>query len=272
MTKRIITGITGAALLLLLVIKGGVFFTAAVGIIIIIGVWEYHRLTGAYGREADLFLLLSLSLFYFIGRTLSLYTSWFPADGLTGITLLLCLLLSFLLALRKYNHRINREELLPFFTVHLFGLVYPGILLTYAVMIRAFSPPIGTEVLLLVLAVVWLNDTGAYFTGLWLGRKKLAPRISPGKTVEGAAGGILAGTTGGLLFGSLFGLPFLWLLFVTPVFCLLGQIGDLFESLLKRGAGVKDSGSLLPGHGGILDRFDSMLFVLPFAYYLMNFL
>ena len=90
--------------------------------------------------------------------------------------------------------------------------------------------------------------------------------------MEGAIGGILSGTVGGLLFGALVGLPLLWLLFATPVFCLLGQLGDLFESLLKRGAGVKDSGSLLPGHGGILDRFDSMMFVLPFAYYLLNFL
>ncbi|HHU82189.1 MAG TPA: phosphatidate cytidylyltransferase [Firmicutes bacterium] len=272
MTKRIITGITGAALLILLVIKGGLFFAAAVGLIIAAGVWEYSRLAGAYGREADFLLLLSLSLLYFLGRTLSLYTSWFPADGLTGIALLLCLFFSFLLALRKYDRMLGRKGLLTFFTVHLFGLVYPGILLTYAVMIRAFAPPLGTEVLLLVFAVVWLNDTGAYFTGLWVGRKKLAPNISPGKTVEGAVGGILAGTVGGILFGALIGLPFSWLLFAAPVFCLLGQLGDLFESLLKRGAGVKDSGNLLPGHGGILDRFDSLLFVLPLAYYLLNFL
>src|SRR5690554_6224003 len=235
MTKRIITGITGAALLILLVIKGGLFFAAAVGLIIAAGVWEYSRLAGAYGREADFVLLLSLSLLYVLRPTFSISASSFPADVLTGIALLLCLFLSFLLALRKYDRMLRRKGLLTFFTVHLFGLVYPGILLTYAVMIQAFAPPLGTEVLLLVFAVVWLNDTGAYFTGLWLGRKKLAPRISPGKTVEGAAGGILAKTTGGLLFGSLFGLPFLWLLFVTPVFCLLGQIGDLFESLLKRG-------------------------------------
>lgn len=272
MTKRIITGITGAVLLLLLVIKGGVFFAIAVGIIILIGIYEYHRLTGAYGKEANLLLLLALGLFYLTGRTLSLYTSWFPGEGLIGISLLLCLLFSFLLALREYNLRIKREELLAFFAVHLLGLVYPGILLTYAMMIRAFSPPIGTEVLLLVFAVVWLNDTGAYFSGLWLGKKKLAPTISPGKTVEGAVGGFFSGTIGGLLFGALIGLPFLWLLVATPVFCILGQLGDLFESLLKRGAGVKDSGNILPGHGGILDRFDSLLFVLPIAYYFLNFL
>ena len=244
MTKRIITGITGAALLILLVIKGGLFFATAVGIIIAAGVWEYSRLAGAYGREADFLLLLSLSLLYFSGRTLSLYTSWFPADGLTGIALLLCLFFSFLLALRKYDRMLGRKGLLTFFTVHLFGLVYPGILLTYAVMIRAFAPPLGTEVLLLVFAVVWLNDTGAYFTGLWVDGK-LAPNISPGKTVEGAVGGILAGTVGGILFGALIGLPFFWLLFVAPVFCLLGQLGSF--SLLKRGAGVKDSETSFPG-------------------------
>ncbi|NLW09624.1 MAG: phosphatidate cytidylyltransferase [Firmicutes bacterium] len=272
MTKRIITGLTGAVLLLFLVIKGGLFFAVAVAIIMTAGIWEYSRLTGAYGREADFLLLLSLSLLYFFGRLLSLYTDWFPGEGLIGVAFLLCLLFSFFPAAQKYSRSTRREGLLSFFTVHLFGLVYPGILLTYAVMIRAFSPPLGTEVLLLVLAVVWLNDTGAYFSGLWLGKKKLAPTISPGKTVEGAVGGFFSGTIGGLLFGALIGLPFLWLLVATPVFCILGQLGDLFESLLKRGAGVKDSGNILPGHGGILDRFDSLLFVLPIAYYFLNFL
>lgn len=279
MTKRIITGIIGAVLLLLLVVKGGILFATAVGLIIAAGVWEYSRLVSAYGGEANFVLLLALSLLYLLGRTLSLHTSWFPGDGLVGVFLLASLFSSFLLVLRNraqsartQHDNSGRENHLTFFAGNLFGLVYPGILLTYAVMIRAFSPPLGTEVLLLILIIVWLNDTGAYFTGLWLGRKKLAPAVSPGKTIEGAVGGILTGTAGGILFGALIGLPLLWLFLVTPVLCVWGQIGDLFESLLKRGAGVKDSGNLLPGHGGILDRFDSLLFALPLAYYLLRFL
>jgi phosphatidate cytidylyltransferase len=126
--------------------------------------------------------------------------------------------------------------------------------------------PKGHLWLLTALLIVWAADTGAYFAGRKFGRRKLSPRISPNKTVEGLLGGALAGVlvgiAGGLLAGSHWqGLPAVALVALLVV--LAAAVGDLFESLLKRHAGVKDSGDLIPGHGGLLDRMDSVLAALP---------
>ena len=126
--------------------------------------------------------------------------------------------------------------------------------------------PNGHRWLLTALAIVWAADSGAYFAGRKFGRLKLAPRVSPNKTVEGLIGGVLAGVAVGIAFASFAGaqpaqLPAVAL--VAFVAVLFSVVGDLFESLLKRHAGVKDSGHLIPGHGGILDRVDGVLAALP---------
>ncbi|PBJ82245.1 phosphatidate cytidylyltransferase [Lysobacteraceae bacterium NML93-0399] len=124
----------------------------------------------------------------------------------------------------------------------------------------------GNRWLLLALAIVWATDTGAYFAGRKFGKRKLAPRISPNKTIEGLAGGIAAGVVVAVAFAPLAGaslaqLPLVALVAVATV--LASVVGDLFESLLKRHVGAKDSGTLIPGHGGVLDRLDSVLAALP---------
>ncbi|KLJ01669.1 phosphatidate cytidylyltransferase [Luteimonas sp. FCS-9] len=124
----------------------------------------------------------------------------------------------------------------------------------------------GNRWLLLALAIVWATDTGAYFAGRRFGRRKLAPRISPNKTVEGLAGGIVAGIVVAVAFAPLAGAQVAQLPLVAAVAALTvlaSVVGDLFESLLKRHAGAKDSGTLIPGHGGVLDRIDSVLAALP---------
>ena len=128
------------------------------------------------------------------------------------------------------------------------------------------SEPNGHRWLLVALAIVWAADTGAYFAGRKFGKRKLAPRVSPNKTVEGLLGGVVAGVAVGLVFALLAGatpaqLPLVALVALAAV--LFSVIGDLFESLLKRHADVKDSGHLIPGHGGILDRIDGVLAALP---------
>lgn len=147
--------------------------------------------------------------------------------------------------------------------------VYISAALSHVVLLAATES--GRWWLLFTLVLVWSNDTFAYYTGRRLGRTKLAPRISPGKTVEGAVGGIVGGVVAAYVFihftelsGSV--------LFIAAAALLLGALsilGDLLESVFKRGAGVKDSGSLIPGHGGLLDRIDSLLFVVPAMYYLL---
>ena len=131
----------------------------------------------------------------------------------------------------------------------------------------------GFEVLLFALFIVWATDIGAYLFGRRFGRHKLMPDVSPNKTIEGALGGILSAVVVAALFlvftanKGLFPYPMPVMLVLTVLFSIVGQFGDLVESSIKRHYGVKDSGNILPGHGGILDRFDSLLFVFPLCTY-----
>jgi len=148
-----------------------------------------------------------------------------------------------------------------------FPVIYLAVPLALAAVIRDAW---GRDVLLLGLLVVWISDTAQYYVGSTFGRRRLAPTISPKKSVEGAVGGFVAGVA------AMVGIGRVWLPLVSlPVLAAagaalvaLGIAGDLFESLLKRSANVKDSSALIPGHGGVLDRIDALLFVIP-GYYLM---
>jgi len=130
---------------------------------------------------------------------------------------------------------------------------------------------IALEYIFYALIVIWSTDTGAYFVGKSLGRRKLWPEISPNKTVEGSIGGIIVALVISLVFFLIVSIKIslVAIIVFTILLSIFGQIGDLVESALKRHFGVKDSGQLLPGHGGILDRFDSLLFVLPILYFLL---
>ncbi len=136
-----------------------------------------------------------------------------------------------------------------------------------------WSPqPRGLAWLLIVILATWLGDTGAYVVGRTWGRHRLIPRVSPNKTWEGAAGGLAGAALAGGIGVALFGLevPLTAGLIVGGLLGAVGQIGDLTESYLKRQAGVKDSGSIIPGHGGMLDRIDALLFALPFGWFLSH--
>ncbi len=129
--------------------------------------------------------------------------------------------------------------------------------------------PHGKEWIFLVLFIVMSGDSAAYFTGINFGRRKLYPAISPNKSIEGAIGGLVGSFVGALLFkyGFFPQLSVVDCLLLGVGLGALGQVGDLFESMLKRSFGVKDSGTLIPGHGGILDRLDSLIFAFAPAYY-----
>lgn len=121
-----------------------------------------------------------------------------------------------------------------------------------------------------VLFIIWACDSSAYFTGKKFGRKKIAPLISPGKSWEGYWGGVAGALLTGLILSRYFDTPGLKWLIPAAIIGFLGPIGDLAESFIKRSSGVKDSGSLLPGHGGLLDRFDVSLFLMPFLYFIIK--
>jgi phosphatidate cytidylyltransferase len=165
-----------------------------------------------------------------------------------------------------------RSEAPRRFAVALAGLVYIPLLLSVLPRIKAERADHGAAWLLLVIAIPFVADGAAYIAGRLLGRHKLYPSVSPGKTWEGAAGG-LAGSVGAVLAIRAIALPQLALghaLAAALIASVAGQAGDLFESALKRAAGVKDSGRLLPGHGGMLDRIDALLFAAPVAYYYLS--
>jgi len=158
-----------------------------------------------------------------------------------------------------------------------FGVAYVGLLAPFIAVVAHLAPaggtattPIGalnlhagTAWMLLLLLVVWGYDTGAYLTGRWLGRRRLIDHISPSKTVEGLVGGLLAATVAAGFGAWMIGLDAWQPLVIGPLIGLAAQAGDLAESLVKRAAGRKESGFLVPGHGGILDRIDSFLFAAP---------
>jgi phosphatidate cytidylyltransferase len=151
------------------------------------------------------------------------------------------------------------------------GIVYAGYLLTYLAklkLIERFQPGTGGDAVLIVLIVAWVADTGAYFAGRFLGQARLYEAVSPKKTWAGAWGGLAGSLVGAaaLKLISAHWLSWLDVALIAIPGGILGQLGDLAESLIKRSVGVKDSGSLLPGHGGLLDRVDAVLFIAPYAY------
>lgn len=172
---------------------------------------------------------------------------------------------------------------IPDTSVSMTGVLYIGWLLAHGVWLREMRAPDGGELgsfaLLFALAVTFLGDTGGYFAGRAWGKHKIAPSISPKKSWEGLGGSIVLGAMAGPLFQWIteqwfFPVPIdTWLLALLGIpVVLIGFAGDLVESLIKRDAAVKDSGTLLPGHGGLLDRIDGVLFTVPLTYYLFVFL
>lgn len=164
--------------------------------------------------------------------------------------------------------RFPKEKAFIYWAWMLVGMLYVGWMLSYYVALRKFDQ--GTEWVFLVLLSTFACDTTALFTGRAWGRHFMAPTISPGKTWEGAIGGFIAALAAALILYTLLDIANLDYARTILIGCLIGffaQLGDLFESLLKRRARVKDSGSLIPGHGGILDRMDSLVFTGVIAYY-----
>ena len=149
------------------------------------------------------------------------------------------------------------------------GIFYAGICFLYLALLKRDGGDHGGDWIMLVLMTAWFGDTGGYFAGRAFGKSKLYPEVSPGKTRAGAVGGLAASGLASVVANLLYFPELGWVdgLIITLVGGVLGQTGDLVESLLKRSTGVKDSGNLLPGHGGMLDRVDAVLFIAPWVYF-----
>jgi len=205
--------------------------------------------------------------------------SYVPLDW-TGFALITAIIASLSVELPRRD----RQSALLHWALTLSGAAYIGWTLAHFVLLRAIVHPLlpsaplsflrldsGAAWIVFVLTITFINDTGAYFTGRAFGKHRMAPYISPKKSWEGAAGGLIAAIVVGALLVILLGLPInIWLgALLGGVGSIAGQAGDLAESLIKRQVDIKDSGHLIPGHGGILDRVDSLLFTAPVLYYMI---
>jgi len=258
MIRRIITAILLAPVFLALLILGDIYFGFLVLALALAGINEFNSLIIRSGYKAFIKVnFLSVSF-------LALLTILTGAIDYATFSLLLLFMLYATLPLFFFQNIGFKETALNFW-----GVVYTGGLFISLAAIRFL--PQGLYLTLLLVLGVWAGDIAAYFTGLKFGRHRLTI-VSPNKTWEGAIGGFFATILSvSLLNIMLTSFPFVKILPVGIIIALFSQIGDLSQSALKREVGVKDSGSLLPGHGGILDRFDGLLFAAPafYAYYLL---
>jgi phosphatidate cytidylyltransferase len=256
--QRVLTGLMGGLLFIL-----GIWFNEwSFGLLFlgltILGMLEFYKLVAAKGYHPNqkLGLVLGSGLYILI---------FFIESGLVPDELFFLLPPVFMLTLIA---ELFRKKEKPFANIGLtfLGVFYVALPFAMLSLVGFLHHDYSGYLILGMVLLIWAADTGAYFTGKTLGRHKLFERISPGKTWEGWLGGtVLAGIVAYVLSLYLPDLDLGHWLGVAAIVSVFGVLGDLVESLLKRSMGVKDSGSLLPGHGGILDRFDSLLMVVPFV-------
>lgn len=257
---RWLTAIVAVPCLFLLIYFGSeLIFSLLIVFVIGFAVWEYEKIIQGKKtmRRRWEFLLASLivPLLTYQRDLGHLYVIM----GLLTIILILCDLF-----------RIRKEQGDPdigLLAKYVLGILYIPVLMSYFILIRGFEN--GVLWIFFILLLAFSGDVAAYYTGKSLGKTKLMPSVSPNKTVEGVIGLVLGSMAACLVF-SYYLFPELSVLHVLGMSFLgsvIGQLGDLFESEIKRGGGIKDSGNLLPGHGGILDRIDCLLFIGPFIYY-----
>jgi phosphatidate cytidylyltransferase len=267
--KRIVTALFGIPLLIVVV-----WFAEPISWLSVVAAgwgmlaaYEYYRLVGVSR-------VIPLTLFGLVWTVLFVLQPHFSGEATIPLLLTSSVVLSLILTLFFSK----KEGIFSNWAWMIGGIFYVGWLLSYLVALRlepgieAF-PEIGRNLVFLTFFVTFGSDTMAYFIGKAIGRHKLAPRISPGKTWEGTIAGIIGAVIVSLLFtlSTPFELPLNYLhsILLGVLISIFGQIGDLVESLLKRHSGAKESGSLMPGHGGLLDRMDSVVFagVVVYLYY-----
>lgn len=268
---RSISGLIYVALIVTSVLCGGWFFNALITLFIVLGTLEYQRMSTALDllsspkgegtsvaapwalRAVDMAVAISLPMAAALpaGR-------WYLSE--TVVVLL------FTYMLIRMSGSLAQKEGRPLADTALsvLGLLYIALPLTLLIYLRGMADI--TWFVMGMFILIWLNDTGAFCVGCTLGKHKLCPRLSPKKSWEGFWGGFVTCTVAGALLSGLMGLGAWWHgLIYGALVSVAATWGDLFESLLKRTAQVKDSGNIIPGHGGILDRIDSLLFVIPLS-------
>ena len=254
--KRILVGIIGIPVLLFLFYMGGVYFFVFSLIVSCICLWELFSLFEKKNFHP-------LKIFSIVSSILLIFVSYFSPEIFDYAVLLFFGLIMSAEVLRGEKKNILNP------LISIFGVIYIGIFFSlYNIL---FTLNTGTALIynnvLFVIVLIWVTDTSAYFGGRAFGKHPLSS-VSPKKTKEGAVFGFVFAAAAALLFSLLFpeNITLIDAVVVGLIVGILGQVGDLFESMIKRYAGVKDSSNIIPGHGGALDRFDSFIFISPFIY------
>lgn len=257
LARRVATAGVGAPVLIAAIWFGGWVLLAVVLLLSAVGAVEFRRLATLAGYHISAVVLAGTLLFPLLAAAGRWADAGVLAAGLT---------LAAAAAALISPHRASAPR---HAAATVLGALYVGALFAYLILVRG---TLGPAVALTVVGLIWVNDTAAYFAGGAWGRHKLAPSISPGKSIEGFLAGIVAAVGTAAVLASRMDLPLGMLAGIGLGVALAAVAGDLWESALKRKAGVKDSGALLPGHGGVLDRFDAVLFGVPAGYYLWRWL
>ena len=275
MKQRILVAVVGVPLLLLVLVWAPDWATMALVILLsVIGAHELmHALCGAEKARRWWGLASTMSVFAVISVAWSdeKYRVWGLA--LTGKLLLAAfIVLAFVCMVVEYG-KDNALSFTDMSAVFVAGLAIP---LALSCLLRLRMMPYGGGMVLIPLVAAFCSDSAALFTGMACGKHKLAPLVSPKKTVEGAIGGLVGGMVGMVIFRIVFffctvhSLNILWCMLLGLVGAVMGQLGDLSFSAIKRQCGIKDYGRLLPGHGGVLDRFDSVIFAAPVIWLIVS--
>jgi phosphatidate cytidylyltransferase len=254
MLTRIISAIVGVPLIAFFLIVKGNYLHLFAGILSLIGMYEYYRAVKTTGAKTIDFAGYIFCIAFYVLQLL------YPNNEIFSSLLVFMLILLFTYEI--FTRKSNVHTVFPF--------IYISYLLAHLLFIDGFES--SWIIIWLPFVTAWSTDTAAYFTGLSIGKHKLCPTISPKKTVEGAIGGIIGCSALTTLFGLIIsnydnsiGIENY---FIIGLICgVFSQLGDLTASYIKRTTGIKDFGTLIPGHGGILDRFDSILFTIPVVYY-----
>ena len=256
---RIITALIGVPILVLIFRLGGWLFLGLNIGLITLGIIEYFKLVENKGVKANNFLgvifaITLITVTYLTGEAEFLY-------GTLILGLLIILLRQILI---KRNKSSIFSTAVTYFGVSYIAGLFSHLILLYNSEINLQS---GKLIVWIPILATWFTDTGAYFIGLGLGENALAPKISPNKTIEGAVGGLISSVLVTVLLALYFNISLYHGVFLIGI---TAQLGDLSASVFKRDSEIKDSGDIIPGHGGILDRIDSLLFVLPVVYYYLQ--
>ena len=273
MLLRFISGLVGIPLLIIFVFVGeGIPFILSVAVLSVIGLYEFYRGVRETGAEPQEWVGLASAFLFLLAARHPFHEAAFSLPGVLTLFVIATLTIELI--------QENRAPIKNLGTTFL-GVAYVGWLFSYLVAIRSidgvfhvrdvpWAIPVGAWFVLYVAFTSWAMDTGGYLVGRKWGKHKLVPKVSPNKSWEGLFAGFASTILVSLLMGLPMGIPWYTNLFLGLGIGVASLVGDLAESSIKRDIGIKDFGSILPGHGGILDRFDGLLFAAPFFYYYMT--